>query len=454
MSHVEFELSDIGEGLEEAEIIRWLVEPGQSVQRDQPIVEVMTDKSNAELPAPVAGTIVSVQGSVGDIVRVGAVLAVIDPSEVAVPVSTASSPQPAATPSVATFQRAAQAQPPVKAERAEATHDAALPGNRPKASPATRRAAAQQGIDLSTIIGSGPGGRILLTDLDAPSIGTNAASAAQQAFPVADAVAPEVALAPEQAIAQPEPPVPHPTPPRRQAVPRPVADGTVALRGIRRAIAQNMHRSWSQIPHIHSFEHIDAEPLLALRAQLRNSGRAEFASITPLSLMVAAVRDAMAQFPQANASLDLEAETITNHAAINIGIAVAAPQGLVVPVVRDAAKLTLTAMVAEVRRLVDGARAGTLDRSEFVGGTVTITNFGSLGGEQALPLIRPPESVIFGFGSIAARPFVIGDQVVPRKTMNLVLGADHRLLDGDVVTGLLTHIARSLTAPINLALGS
>jgi len=225
------------------------------------------------------------------------------------------------------------------------------------------------------------------------------------------------------------------------------------LRGIRRAIARNMDQSWSQIPHIHSFQHIDAEPLLELREQLRSSGRPEFAALTPLSFFVAAVANAIEQHPIANATLDLEAETITHHDSINIGVAVAAPQGLVVPVIPDAGNSSLASIADAVRATVEGARSGSLPASAFRDGTVTITNFGSLGGEQALPLIRPPESVIFGFGSIAARPFVIDGQVVARKTMHLVIGTDHRLLDGDVTTALLGRVASLLENPINLVLG-
>ena len=213
-----------------------------------------------------------------------------------------------------------------------------------------------------------------------------------------------------------------------------------------------MDRSWSTIPHIHSFQQIDAEPLLELRDQLRTSGRSEFESLTPLSFFVAAVANAIEQYPIANASLDLDDETITHHDDINVGVAVAAPQGLVVPVIHDAGNRSLASIAAAVRSTVDGARSGDLTADAFRNGTVTITNFGSLGGEQALPLIRPPESAIFGFGSIAPRPFVIDGQVVARKTMHLVIGTDHRLLDGDVTTALLGRVASLLENPINLVL--
>jgi pyruvate dehydrogenase E2 component (dihydrolipoamide acetyltransferase) len=490
----EFRLADIGEGLEEAEIIAWRVQIGDRVFRDQPIVEVMTDKSNAELPAPVDGVVVALGGEVGDIIEVGSLLAVIEPGasseapsadDAAPPVEAApeepesDDTEPVATPTVSTFQVAAAAP-------TASTESYSRP-QRPKASPTTRVEAARRGIDLAAVQGTGPGGRILLTDLDpldgtaaptepAPPAGLASKAAAAETVPPT----PEPAPAAQSVPTEPEPvdstPVisqdtegePAPPPPEvaapevaaaEVAVPEtssPATDGDAIvepLRGIRRAIARNMDRSWSQIPHIHSFQHIDAEPLLELREQLRSSGRPEFAALTPLSFFVAAVANAIEQHPIANATLDLDAETITHHDSINIGVAVAAPQGLVVPVIPDAGNSSLASIADAVRATVDGARTGSLPASAFRDGTVTITNFGSLGGEQALPLIRPPESVIFGFGSIAARPFVIDGEVVARKTMHLVIGTDHRLLDGDVTTALLGRVASLLENPINLVLG-
>lgn len=213
-----------------------------------------------------------------------------------------------------------------------------------------------------------------------------------------------------------------------------------------------MTQSWSSIPHIHAFEHIDAEPLLEIRGRLKATDTPVYKTLTPLGFFVAAVVQALQAFPQANASLDMDAGTVTTHAEINIGVAVAAPQGLVVPVLRNAGSMSFPALCESLRNLVVNAREGALTSADFQSGTATITNFGSLGGEQATPLIRPPESVILGFGSIDTRPFVIDDELVARKTMHLVIGADHRLLDGDVTTALLNHIASSLTDPLGLVL--
>jgi pyruvate dehydrogenase E2 component (dihydrolipoamide acetyltransferase) len=225
------------------------------------------------------------------------------------------------------------------------------------------------------------------------------------------------------------------------------------LRGVRRVIARNMAQSWSEIPHIHAFEHIDAEPLIEFRNRLKKTGRPAFEHLTPLTIFVAALAAALRAHPQANASIDIERDTIRFHPSIDIGVAVAAPHGLVVPVVRAADTLDLERMSLTIRELVDAARRGELAHEHMTGATATITNFGALGGEQATPLIRPTESLIMGFGSIKPRPFVVDGAVVARNTMHLVIGADHRLLDGDITTAILRHVADLLLEPLSLFLG-
>ena len=422
----EFRLADIGEGLEEAEIITWLVAIGDRVERDQPIVEVMTDKSNAELPAPEAGTIVQLGGNVGDIIVVGAVIAVIAADDG----SGLLEPPPAPLVKLDTdgstegenYAQNATAAPVPRSEP------------RPKAAPSTRRQALERGIDLATIAGSGPGGRILLSDLD-PS----------------PTEAPQVAVSPPAASQNDAPQVS-----RHQPQSTPVEpdqpSGVVALRGIRRAVARNMAQSWSEIPHIHAFDQIDAAPLLALRQQLRTATSGRYSDVTPLTFFVAAVVRALKLHPQANAALNMTDETITYHEHVNVGVAVATKQGLVVPVLHAADQLDFETLGVSLAQLVRQARDGALAREDFVGGTVTITNFGALGGEQATPLIRPPESTIVGFGAIAERPFVVDNAVVARSTMHTVVGADHRLLDGDVTTAVLSTIGSLLAEPLQLVL--
>ena len=435
----EFRLADIGEGLEEAEIINWLVAVGDQVTRDQPLIEVMTDKSNAELPAPITGTIVELGGAVGDLIMVGEVIAIID----GISIDTAA----------------------VDDEDTPTAPEVTIP--RIKASPSTRRYAAEQGIDLRRVSGSGPGGRILLSDLETPYQNTDgpppaesvpapavqAVSAAspdeaQQALLVQPVISTPALSTPVDPAIRVDPAIP--VDPATPLSPRP--GGVISLRGVRRAVAKNMAQSWSEVPHIHAFAHIDAAALMDLRSRLKATGRPEYRQLTPLAFFVAAVAKALVVHPQANASLNMTDETITYHSHINVGVAVASPHGLVVPVLQAADRLDFATLSLTLTELVRGARKGVLSREHFRGGTVTITNFGALGGEQAAPLIRPPESMIVGFGSIAERPFVLDGQVVARSTMHTVVGADHRQLDGDTATGVLTLIGDLLADPLQLVL--
>ena len=435
----EFRLADIGEGLEEAEIINWLVAVGDQVTRDQPLIEVMTDKSNAELPAPITGTIVELGGAVGDLIMVGEVIAIID----GISIDTAA----------------------VDDESTPTAPEVTMP--RIKASPSTRRYAAEQGIDLRRVSGSGPGGRILLSDLetryqntDGPPPAESVPAPAVQAVSAASPDEAQQALLVQPVISTPALPTPvdpaitvDPAIPVDPATPlSPMPGGVISLRGVRRAVAKNMAQSWSEVPHIHAFAHIDAAALMDLRSRLKATGRPEYRQLTPLAFFVAAVAKALVVHPQANASLNMTDETITYHSHVNVGVAVASPHGLVVPVLQAADRLDFATLSLTLTELVRGAREGVLSREHFRGGTVTITNFGALGGEQAAPLIRPPESMIVGFGSIAERPFVLDGQVVARSTMHTVVGADHRQLDGDTTTGVLTLIGDLLADPLQLVL--
>ena len=429
----EFRLADIGEGLEEAEIISWLVAVGDQVTRDQPLIEVMTDKSNAELPAPTAGTIVQLGGAVGDLIMVGELIAIIDGNT---------------TDTTAVDEEGTPTAPEVTMPRI-------------KASPSTRRYAAEQGIDLRRVSGSGPGGRILLSDLETPYRITGSPPPAEsvpapavQAVSAASPDAAQEALLVQPMISTPALPTPaDPAIPVDPATPlSSMPGGVISLRGVRRAVAKNMAQSWSEVPHIHAFAHIDAAALMDLRSRLKATGRPEYRQLTPLAFFVAAVAKALVVHPQANASLNMTDETITYHSHINVGVAVASPHGLVVPVLQAADRLDFATLSLTLTELVRGAREGVLSREHFRGGTVTITNFGALGGEQAAPLIRPPESMIVGFGSIAERPFVLDGQVVARSTMHTVVGADHRQLDGDTTTGVLTLIGDLLADPLQLVL--
>lgn len=498
---VEFRLPDVGEGLHEAEVVEWLVKPGDVVTLNQPLVEILTDKSSVELPSPSAGTVTELGADVGDMVTVGELLIVIDDaSSTAAPTKAASPLVPpmvvaptAAAPTSAAVTKEVPNPTPVRTVTAPSAAPAML---RPKASPSTRRLAAERGVDLATIVGTGPGGRILETDIPgadsavAPPASTNDLTATLAEIdtvlatpsglpgsvdmvarslptPASWPVAPEPTAAPS-ASSTPTPETQNPdaapdiagtsqpATPVGSAVPsrRPVADalgqaepGVHPLRGVRRMTARAMDLSWSTIPHITATDEIDATALLHSRSQLRDAAGPDAPKITPLTVMMMAVAQGLKRFPLMNAALDLENETITVHEDINVGVAVASSHGLIVPVVKNAADRSVLDMAAEIARLSSEARNKSLSNADLVGGTFTVTNYGSHGGRYATPIIRPGEAAIMGFGGIAKRPFVVGDDVVARPTLPIVLAGDHRLVDGDLLSAFHNFVADALTDP-------
>ena len=427
---VEFRLPDVGEGLEEAEIVQWLVAPGERIERDQPVVEILTDKAQVELPAPSPGTVTRLGAPVGEIMRVGEVLIVIDDGKTS---PRASDPTPGAAANEAPGSAAkstgasAVAPPP-------GTLSASRPTLRPKASPSTRRKAARLGIDLATVEGRGPGGRILAEDLDRPAPAAVPATAAAGVGPVG--------------------PVPTGAMPAGGAAGSlgQAAFGVQPLRGIRRATAVAMDTSWSTIPHVTGMNEIDATELMAARARLRDTAGDRGRSITPLALMMVAVARALRRYPLVNATLDLAAGTITVHERVNIGVAVATEHGLIVPVVTDADRRGILDMAAEIGRLSTAARDRKITAQELAGGTFTVTNYGTQGGHFAAPIIRPGESGIMGFGAIAKRPFVVGDEVLARDVLPIVMSGDHRLIDGDLLQAFQLDVASNLTDPVRMLL--
>ncbi len=436
---VEFRLPDVGEGLHEAEVVAWLVTEGERVDRNQPLVELMTDKSSVEMPSPAAGVVRRLGAAAGDIVAVGEVLIVIDDEPAAGSATGAPSldPTDASSPGSRTDFRTDAAPSSIERGPAVSPVGAAPGGRRPKASPSTRRLAARSGVDLSAVAGTGPGGRILASDVETAARRTTPVDADARFRSTHPTVAPE----------------------RTSTGPAPIgsglgqmAVGLHPLRGIRRATAKAMDRSWSTIPHISASREVDATALLSTRSQLRSLARAEGLPITPLALVLVAVARALRRFPMVNATLDLDAETIAVHPDVNIGIAVATEVGLYVPVIHDADRLDVFAMAAEVARLSAAARGGTVTSADLAGGTHTVTNYGSAGGHLAAPIIRPGEAAITGLGAIDDRPIVVDGDVVARPTLPVVVCADHRLIDGDVMSAFHHDICRSVAEPIGLLL--
>ena len=412
-----FHLPDIGEGLEEAEVVEWLVAPGDVVVRDQPLVEVLTDKASSELPSPVAGTILRLGASEGERIRVGALLIEIDDGSVDGAAGALDQEMPPVDEGVAT------ADPP--------TPDRPNTG-RAKAAPATRRLAIESGVDLATVTGSGPGGRITTDDV-------RAAAAADRTTTAAGVTT--------------APPAPTAPPIRPDLGQMPV--GRHPLRGIRGVVARNMAASWSEIPHIHTMDELDASLLVDFRNRMRSMGRPGAELVTLLSVAAVAAARTLRRFPMVNGHVEGHpGEDIVIPESVNLGIAVATDSGLMVPVVADADRLDLFTMSSAIARAADRARQGNLSASDLSGATFTITNYGSLGGRFATPIIPPGQGAILGLGAVAERPIVVDGAVVARPTLPVVLGADHRLIDGDLAEAFRRAIVDDLSEPLHLLMGS
>lgn len=443
MSELEFTLPDVGEGLSEAEIVEWHVAPGTRVRRDQAVVDMETDKSVVQLPAPYDGVVVRLAGEVGEIVQVGTVLFVLETDEA--PAGTSGNGEANGVSQRLEAKRpeasdGASEDTPVTAASKPAVSGAApgpTPTRRLLASPATRHLALELDLDLAGVSGSGPGGRITNDDV-------RAAAAAAEA------------------------PVQESAPGRRapgRPAPAPLSGGTAAplssgasevvpLRGLRRQIAKTMTTAWRDVPHITDIREIDATALVAARERLRDHLRLDGLPFTYLPLFVKAVVATLQTHPKFNASVDMAAETITYHGRYNIGLATATDDGLIVPVLKDADTRSLADIARDVHVLTTSARARSLPVCQLNEGTFTITNFGTFGGWIATPIIRPPESAIAGFGRIRDRVVAVDGQAVVRPVLPLSVSADHRLIDGDDMGGFLNTISALLADPVLLLGGA
>ena len=433
-----FHLPDIGEGLEEAEIIVWLVAPGDTVERDQPLVEVLTDKASSELPSPVAGTVLRLGAAEGDRLRVGDILIELDNgSAEGTHTSTEANQSSVTVASAADVPSSTGKSGPSKPATKTTTRGGATTA-RVKAAPATRKLARQLDVDLVGVFGSGPGGRITHDDVRAAAVPVSASSRPGEELSATEAS-----------------PSPVGEPVTTNTTLGQMAPGRHPLRGIRGVVARNMAQSWSDLPHIPTLDEVDASLLMDLRARVRSMDRPGAQAVTPLTLAAAATARALRRYPMVNGCIEgSPANTIVIHSSVNLGIAAATSSGLVVPVVRDADLLDLFALAASISEVADQARVGKLTAADLAGGTFTITNYGALGGRWALPIIPPGQAGILGLGTIADRPLAIDGRVEARPTLPLVLGVDHRLVDGDLAEAFKRSLMDDLAEPLNLLVGS
>ncbi len=388
MTRFVMRVPDLGEGSVSAEVIAWKVAAGDTVREDAPLVELSTDKAVVEVPSPVSGVVVSVSGKPGDTLAVGSELAVFK-----VEGELEGQGVPSAAPS-------ALAAPPVAAASpASASKESPLLPARVMASPATRRRAAETGLDLARVQGTGPGGRIVEADLERTQQGTPGIT-------------------------------------------------EIPVIGVRRVIAQRMSDSKRNAPHFAYVEEVDVTDLEALRGRLNAARKASGGeAFTYLPFIARALAAALAGFPQCNAHYDAVRNVLLRHAAVHLGIATQTPDGLKVPVVRDVARRDLDDLTTEIRRVTEAARSGRARREELSGSTITLTGLGKLGGIVSTPILNIPEVAIIGINKAVERVVVHHGEIAIRRIMNLSSSFDHRFVDGYDAAALIQALKARIETP-------
>lgn len=405
-----FNFPDVGEGIHEGRVVEWLVAEGDPIAEDQPLVKVETDKAVVELPSPYSGTVLTLHAAADETIHVGDPLVTVG----------------AAGERVATPSREAPAARPVEAVPAvEAVAEApAASGRRPLATPRTRALARKLGVELTTIAGTGSGGRITDDDVERAARGEVKPAATP-------AVATPAAKAPVVAVAET----------RQGLVER------VPISHLRKVIAGAMRSSKQISAHVTHVDEADVTALVAAYRQLKPEVEADGGKFSLLPFFVKALVAVLKDFPQFNASVDEDRGEILLKRFYNIGIAVDTPEGLIVPVVKDADRKDMVTLAREVSDLAERARARRLGLDEIRGGTCTITNIGPLGGVFATPIINQPELAIVGLHTIKERPVVVDGEIVVRKMMYLSVSFDHRWIDGAEAARFMTALVRLVSNP-------
>ena len=417
---VEFKLPDIGEGVAEGEITRWMVKEGDSISEDQPMVEVMTDKATVEITSPVTGCVGKILAADGQVVPVHSVIVHLIAGAGSAPKSDAKVEAAPAQPTT---------EPAQHAKVAPAASTVAPLSGRVLAAPATRRLARENGVDLAAVPGSGPKGRItkddLLTHLSKP-----ATTDAQEKVVAASTGASTSAAPPQKA--------------------RTFEPGTVEVvpyRGIRKAIGDQMERSLFSAPHFTYVDEVDMTALYALRKETAALAAEENVKVTFLPFIMKALVSAIRRFPSVNAELRKEEGQVLVKHDVHVGIATDSDRGLLVPVIRNVDQKSLLEIARDLGELSEKARAGKASREELTGSTITITSAGSIGGLFATPIINYPEVAILGVYQIKDKPVIRGTQIVPGKIGYLSLTLDHRVVDGATAAHFVNHMKKLLENP-------
>lgn len=455
----EFKMPDVGEGLTEAEILKWYVQPGDTVSDGQVVCEVETAKAAVELPIPFDGVVHELRFPEGTTVDVGQVIIAVDVapgSGDAAPAEPAAAPEPEAAPDVeepkgrqpvlvgygvaesSTKRRARKGAAPATGTPAAAAtaiqgelngHAGRVPDARPLAKPPVRKLAKDLGIDLATVTPTGEGGVITREDVHA-------------------------AAAPAPAPEAPAGSVPAPVAEEAAPVAVPVEAGAretrIPVKGVRKAIAQAMVGSAFTAPHVTEFVTVDVTRTMKLVAELKEDKDMAGVRVNPLLIIAKALLVAIKRNPDVNAAWDEANQEIVRKHYVNLGIAAATPRGLIVPNIKDAHAQTLPQLAASLAELVSTAREGKTSPAAMAGGTVTITNVGVFGVDTGTPILNPGESAILAVGAIKLQPWVHKGKVKPRQVTTLALSFDHRLVDGELGSKVLADVAAILEQPKRL----
>ena len=438
MARYEFKLPDIGEGIAEAEIVAWHVKVGDTIGEDQQIADMMTDKATVEMESPVAGKVIELAGEVGDQVPIGSVLAVIETEgadRAAEPVEDSQDERPLADGAVEATPEMAEEIPVVAAGNEQLARPERRPqaevegrlagtsgerpstslrtnevGHRALASPAVRQRARDLGIDLGAVRTASD--RIRHSDLDAYLL-YNGGSVS----------------------------------PRGTSAPR--KDETIKVVGLRRKIAENMQEAKRRIPHFTLVDEFDVTALEETRAMM-NADRGSNPKLTLLPFLITAMAKALPDWPMLNATYDDEANVITRHGALNLGMATQTPNGLMVPVIRDAQNKSVWDLAREITRLAEAARSGKAAREELSGSSITLSSLGPMGGVTSTPVINRPEVAIIAVNKVEDKVVVVDGEIEIAKRMNLSLSCDHRVVDGWDAASFMQTLKAYIENPIRL----
>lgn len=435
---MDFKLPDIGEGVHEGEITKWLVQPGDKVAADQPMVEVMTDKATVEIPSPVAGVVDSVFAKEGETVEVGKVIIKIAENGKSKAAPAPEAPKAAPAPAAqGTRQQAAPA--PAGRTAAPVAQEPEIPFH-VLATPATRKLARDLRVNLGDVTGTGPHGRVTKDDVQLAYEGTQAA--APRPSHTAAAPAPQAAKSTglTKAPTTPVPTAHYPT----------GGEERVPLRGIRKKIAEAMTRSKHTAAHFTYVEECDMTAVVALRKGAAEESQRRGVKLTFLPFIIKALVPALKEFKGFNASLDDERQEIVYKFDYNIGIATDSPNGLIVPVVKNVDRKSIWELAAEIHAVTDRAKNGKSTMDDLKGGTFTVTNAGSIGGVFTSPVINHPEVAILGVNAIRKRPMVVNDEIAIRDMMFFSMAVDHRVVDGADAARFMNRVVYFLQDPTRL----